>query len=794
MSSDESLRGLTSSEVKERVKRGQTNAYQARTSRTYRQILIDNLFNIFNITIALLLAILVLLGEIGDSVFAGATVVANTLIGLFQEIRAKRALDRLAKLSAGTVRVRRDTQTIDIHVDDVVQDDLIEVVPGDKIVVDGPCVWQDSVEVDESLITGESDSIDKDIGEMFTSGSFVTAGRAIMRAEKVGADSFVNKLGETASGFKFSLTPIQQKINAIVIISVVIMALFGPLLIVGGLARGDPLVDTMRNAVVLVTSFVPQGLVLATTIALSFGALRIGLQQTLVQRINAVESMGNITILCFDKTGTLTQNRLSVIDLFPLGRYAKQDSEVNRMLATYVGSLSTQNNTAGAIGAYVGGVEDGPVKVSEVAFTSARKWGASTFDDGQTLILGAPEMLVEDAAVREQASKLARQGLRVLSFVASTSPPLDAQLPAQREPVALIVLQDKLRADIHETLDEFTSHGIQLKVISGDNLETVAAIAKEARMGDGSGISGPELDAMSDDAFKETVKATKVFARISPETKRRIIATLTADGEYVAMVGDGVNDVPALKTARIGIAMYDGAQIAKDVADLVLLNNALSTLPKALHEGYATTQKIYATAKMFLTRNMYMILLFIMVGFMGLPFPGQVRLLSWAAISTSGIPSTLVAFGLIQPRSIWKFQRQVLGYIIVSGLIGAVALATSYTVAYLTSGRDLLLARSVMSMMATIYGILIFWDVHGVIPFEPVTFKQNAREAIVGVGVAIIALAVPLVFWRLFETVVIPWRYWAFLGGVTLVSAFLLWRSTLEQTRLLNPIRALLRR
>jgi len=393
--------------------------------------------------------------------------------------------------------------------------------------------------------------------------------------------------------------------------------------------------------------------------------------------------------------------------------------------------------------------------------------------------------------LRTRAAELAGQGLRVLAFVSSASAPIDGQLPPARDPIALIVLQDQLRHDIQATLHEFKVRNIRLKVISGDNLDTVAAIARSAGMSEGAGITGPELDAMSDAQFRETVRSTSIFARISPETKRRIIATLTAAGEYVAMVGDGVNDVPALKSARLGIAMYDGAQIAKDVADLVLLDNALSTLPKALKEGYSTTQKIYATTRMFLTRNMYMILLFIMVGFMGLPFPGQVRLLSWAALITSGVPSALVSFGVIKPRAVWKFQRQVIGYVIIVGLIGAVALTTAYTVAYLTSGRDLLLARSVMTMMAVIFGVAVFWDVHGVIIFEPVTFKQNAREALVGVLVGSMAVVMPVVLVNQFDAVPIPGPYWVFLGVLSLVATFLLWRSTFEQSKLLGPIRVL---
>ena len=806
----DTLNGLTSAEVADRVRRGLTNRFQPRTSRTVAQILADNLFNIFTITLAVLLGLLLALGRVGDTLFAGGSVVANTLIGLVQEIRAKRALDKLAALSASTARVRREGQSVDLPVDQVVKDDLIEVAPGDKIVVDGPCVWEDAVEVDESLITGEADSIDKDVGDRMTSGSFVTAGRAIMRAEKIGEDSFVSQLSRTAKGFKFIPTPIQQKINAIVGVSVVGMALFGPLLIVSGMIQDEPLADTITRATILVTTFVPQGVVLATTLALTFGAVRISLQQTLVQRINAVESMANVTVLCFDKTGTLTENRLSVVEIIdltpqpplPTTREALPSSgegeshleRVKKLLSHYVSSLATHNKTAAAIEAHLGRSTGGPAKLSEVSFTSTRKWGGATFADGQTRLLGAPEVLIDDAKIHEQAAGLARRGLRVLAFAASASALAGDRLPGPREPVALIVLRDTPREDIQHTLESFASRGVRLKVISGDNVETVSAIARAAGMTIYGTLTGAQLEAMSPAAFAEAAQTANVFARITPETKRRIVAALAARGEYVAMVGDGVNDVPALKAARLGIAMYDGAQIAKDVADLVLLNNALSTLPHALTEGYKTTQKIYSTAKMFLSRNLYMILMFIMVGFMRLPFPDQVRPLSWAAISTTSIPAVFITFGLLRPRPIRKFQRQVLGYNLIAGLIGAVALTLAYTLAYLASGQDTELAQSVLAIMALLYGVLIFWDVHGVILFEPITFRQNAREAATGIGIAVFTLAVPVLFPGFFQMAVIPISYWIGLAALTVVAAFVLWRSTFEQTKLLAPLRALLAR
>lgn len=782
--------GLTPEEVADRVRRGLTNHFQPRSSRTYREILRDNLINVFNITLFVLILIMLALGEFTDTIFAGAAVSLNIVIGLFQEIRAKRTLDRLAALAAGAVRVRRAGQTIDVPLEQVVQDDLIEVAPGDKIVVDGPCIWQDALEVDESLITGESDPISKQVGDGLTSGSFITAGRGLLRAEKIGAESFANQLGRTAKGFQLKPTPIQQKINAIVTLLVVGMAVFGLMLLIAGLTERLLFRDTVRNVVVLVTTFVPQGLVLATTLALSFGAIRISRQRTLVQRINAVESMANVTVLCFDKTGTLTQNKLSVVDLLPLGAYTIP--QTRQLLVQYVSTLATQNKTASAIEDYVGRSSGGPLKVSEVPFTSTRKWGASTYADGVTLLLGAPEILIEDGNIRRRANQLAAQGLRVLAFAVSSAVPIDAQLPVERQPIALITLRDLPREDIAATLRAFSERGVQLKVISGDNAETVCAIAQTAGLNITHIVTGAELEAMTPAEFDQTAKSAGIFARVTPDTKRKIVSALARQGEYVAMVGDGVNDVPAMKAARLSIAMNDGAQIAKDVADLVLLDNALTTLPLALSEGYRTTQKIYATVKIFLTRNLYLILLFIAAGFMGLPFPGHIRQISWIAITTTGLPAALIALEFTRPRAVRNFQRHVLGYVAIAGLIGAAATTVVYAASYLISNRDIALAHALLTLTAISYGTLIFWEVHGIVVFEPGTFKRQPRESLVGLGLLIVAVGVPRLYPELFEIPLISFPYWIGSGLLIVIAAYLLWRSTFEQSRLLAPFRTLM--
>jgi cation-transporting ATPase E len=785
------MAGLTAAEVAERTARGATNAYRPATGRSSAEILRENLVTPFNVTLVSLLAALLVLGQIGDTFLSGGAVAVNAIAGLVQEFRAKRTMDRLARQSAGTVRVRRDGTDVEIAPEAVVVDDVVDVRPGNRIGVDGTLLWGDALEVDESLITGESDLVPKVRGASLTSGSFVVAGRGLMRAERIGADSFVNQLGETAAGYKQSLTPVQRSLNAIVEISVLLMAIFGPLVFIQGYVGGVSLPDMLRNAVVIVTTFVPQGLVLATTLALSYGAIRIGMRRTLVQRINAVESMGNVTVLCFDKTGTLTENKLSLGEVVVVGGVSEADLRTD--LAAYVGNLAVENLTAAAIGDAVGRDAGGRSKAAETSFTSARKWGAMTYADGRTVVLGAPEIVASEAAVRARAREAAEQGFRVVAFAETREPAAAGQLPANLQTRGLILLRDAIRSDVGETLTALAARGISLRVISGDSLETVLAVVREVGMEITGTVTGPELDALDDAAFGAAVAPANVFARISPATKRRIAATLTRQGEYVAMVGDGVNDVPALKEARLGIAMANGAQMAKDVSDLVLLDNALATLPRALDEGILTTQKVYASTRMLLAKNVYMILAVIFIGFMALPFPGQVRQLSWVTTVTTAIPALLVSLGYIRPIPVFSFRRQVIGSVIVTGLIGALALSAAYAGAFFASGGDAALARTSLSLMVLAYGVIVMWDVHGVRPFEPRTFAAHPVEALVGVAIAVVGVAVPLAVPGFFRLEPVPPDILAGLIVGIVAVAFVYWRSTFAHPRLLEPIRILVR-
>ena len=594
---------LSSAEVRKRIQSGDSNDYEARVGRSYWDIFRDNVLNLFNLVLGSLLVIVIGLGDYATAFFAGFSVVTNTFFGMLQEFNAKRKLDQLAALAEQSVRCRRDGQWQDVPMREVVKDEIIFIQPGDRLVVDGIVLQADSLEVDESQLTGESDAIAKSPDDRVLSGSFCTAGTGIMRATEVGERSQINRLSAIARQYKLPKTPTQIKIDITVEVAVLLMLVFVPLIFITGQLLDSAFLEVVRNAVVFTTSLVPQGLVLVAILSLTIGAVKISMQQTLIQRVNAVESLANATVLCFDKTGTLTQNKLAVREILPIG--AADESQIRRDLQIALANMAHHNNTAQALARHLGETDPAnlPQKLSEIPFSSARKWSAVCLP-GQTLLLGAPERLLPaDHPHAYTAEQLARDGMRVLAFAQTSDPPdIDAGVAAWNlEPLALIVMSDQIREDIQDTLAAFRAEGLTLKVISGDNLETRARNrpgerhghrqtrlqrSRAGRHGRGASSTAPWAD-------------SQVFARIEPHTKQRIVSALRENGEYVAMVGDGVNDVPALKAADLAIVMNDGAQISKDVADIVLLNNAMSTLPRAFGEGKATTQTIFGTIEAF---------------------------------------------------------------------------------------------------------------------------------------------------------------------------------------------------
>jgi cation-transporting ATPase E len=768
---------LTSSEVAERIARGETNAYKARVGRSYWDIVRDNLLNLFNIVMGTLLLVVLLFGDYATVFFAGFSVVTNSLLGMFQEIGAKRKLDQLAALSAPEIHVWRDAQLVSVKSAQIVKDDVIPLEPGDRLVVDGRVIHSDALEMDESQLTGESDAVMKELGDPVYSGSFCIAGSGMVVATTVGKESTINKISTAAKAYRRVLTPTQQRLSLIVQLTVVLMLICTPMIFIASYLNQDSVINlnTFRDAVVFVASIVPQGLVLTAILSLTIGALRISRFQTLVQRVNAVESMANVTVLCFDKTGTLTQNKLAVAQIIPLNDYSQD--EVKTQLQLYLANLSNLNRTAAAISRYVNGHEKpqpGAVhKLREVPFTSQRKWGAVILPE-QTLILGAPERVLKQTDIEHHAEELAAQGLRVLAFARTQGDMVDGTLSEVREPIALIVLSDQVRENIQETLDAFRQQNVRLKVISGDNLETVREIAREAGMHIRYAYLGEQLEQMPDSEFQAAVLEGDLFARVEPETKRKIVAALKAQGQYVAMVGDGVNDVPALKESNLAIVMNDGAQISKDIADIVLLNNAMTTLPRAFFEGRVITQTIFGTSKIFLVKNLYSTFFFIFAGFMAMPFPINPIQISWLTFGIINLPAGLIAFRVLKPEYMQQFRRDVLDYVVTCGFIGAASMSLVYAIAYLGNERSVIEARSTMMLYLTLWGMLVFWNVHGVNIFKPRTIGERPRVFVLGLALVAITFTAAYLFPSVLDFVAPSPVEWAVVLIVFLIATMLL--------------------
>jgi cation-transporting P-type ATPase E len=771
--------GLSEAEVQDRVKSGNVNVVVLRSSRTYKDIFKENVLTLFNISFGVVLAILAAMGQVTDAIFSGMTVFSNIIVGVVQEIQAKLMLDRLALLSVQQVTVRRDGVSLIVPLHEVVRDDLIELKPGDRAPVDGGVVFSQMVEMDESLLTGESDPVPKQIDDVVLSGSFCLSGSCVFKAEKIGNESYAVKLSQSSRVYKRVFTPLQTKIDTIVQVLVLGLVVASFLHLASSLNIGLKIVDTLRYYSVIINSFVPAGLVLSISVAFALGAVAISRRRTLIQKINAVDSMNSVRVLCTDKTGTLTQNKLVVQSIIPLGD--TEDSSLRELIALYTTLMATQNSSARAMASFVGFPRSQEKKVDEVAFSSSRKWGAISLESGTTILVGSPEMLLTNPQAQEQARQISSEGLRVIavattnaSFPSGGEAVKNPSLPANLVDCGLVVLEDSLREDVIDTIAALQSKGLQIKVISGDSVETVASIARQAGIvvGEGTTFSQKQLDALDASTFIRAALSGSVFGRITPDTKRRLISAMVKRGAYVAMVGDGVNDVPAFKEAQLAIAMNDGAQISKDVADIVLLDNNLAALPQAFAAGDDIKQKILSSAKLYLTKNLMVILTISFVGFVKLPFPVEPRQMTILTMAVVGIPTILIALGMIEPKRINNFLSDVLGFSFLAGLLGALAMTLGYVLSFFYGagfGENLDglptissaifaemgkgHAQAVSTLVGMFFVLFIFWDITNVSIWKPKSLLKYKSISMLGIGMVLLSIAWMLISPDLFQVV-----------------------------------------
>jgi cation-transporting ATPase E len=673
--------GLTAAEVAERIAAGRTNDVPSRVSRGSWEIVRANVFTRINAIFGVLAVIIFSTGYLLDGLFAGL-IVANSVVGIVQELRAKRTLDRLVIVGQVRPTVRRDGVSREVPPGELVVDDVVEVGAGDQIVVDGAVLAAEALEVDESLLTGESDPVLKHPGEEVMSGSFVVAGSGAYRATKVGRESYAVRLAEEAGQFTLVDSELRRGIDKILKVVTYVLVPAGALSIYNQLSGSQALPDALRGMVAALVPMVPEGLILLTSVAFAVGVVRLGGRQCLVNELPAIEGLARVDVVCADKTGTLTENAMRLAEVRQLG---EPDVAPEIVLAALAAADPRPNASLLAI-AEASPPAPGWTAASVTPFSSARKWSGASFGEHGDWVLGAPDVLLDAGSEeRAEAERIGAQGLRVL-LLGRAGQAVDG--PGDVTPVALVVLEQKIRDDARETLDYFAEQGVAVKVISGDNAVSVGAVARTLAL---PGADAP-VDARTlpedPERLAEELEGAAVFGRVTPAQKRAMVAALQSRGHTVAMTGDGVNDVLALKDADVGVAMGAGSPATRSVAQIVLLDNAFATLPYVVGEGRRVIGNIERVASLFLTKTVYSVLLALIVGVPGLigydalpyPFlPRHVTIVGWFTI---GLPAFVLSLAPNNDRARGGFVGRVLRTAVPAGIVIGAASFTAYVLVH----------------------------------------------------------------------------------------------------------------
>ncbi|GGS04443.1 magnesium-transporting ATPase [Streptomyces aureoverticillatus] len=733
--------GLTAAEVAERVARGEVNDVPVRSSRSTTEIIRANVFTRFNAIIGVLWVIMLFVAPIQDSLF-GFVIVANTGIGIIQELRAKKTLDGLAVIGEAKPTVRRDGVAAEISTSEIVLGDLVELGPGDKIVVDGETVEADSLEVDESLLTGEADPVLKKPGDKLMSGSFVVAGGGAFTATKVGREAYAAQLAEEASRFTLVHSELRSGISTILKYVTWLMVPTSIGLIISQLVvKDDNFKESIAYTVGGIVPMIPEGLVLLTSVAFAIGVIRLGRKQCLVQELPAIEGLARVDTVCLDKTGTLTEGGMDVTELRPLN--GSEETYVRKVLGALGESDPRPNASLQAIIDAYPDSEEWRCTES-LPFSSARKYSGASFSEGNgensTWLLGAPDVLLPSGdPTLDEIEQLNHQGLRVL-LLARAAGELDAPDVAEgAHATALVVLEQRLRPDAADTLRYFEEQNVQAKVISGDNAVSVGAVAGKLGLpGAANTVDARRLP--TDQAeMAEELDANSVFGRVTPQQKRDMVGALQSKGHTVAMTGDGVNDVLALKDADIGVSMGSGSEATRAVAQIVLLNNSFATLPSVVAEGRRVIGNITRVATLFLVKTVYSVVIALLVVCSQVEYLFLPRHLTLLSTLTIGVPAFFLALAPNKERAKPHFVRRVMRYALPGGIIAAVATFATYLLArhhYTGEG-----AREAETSAATLTLFLVSLWVLAIIA-RPYTWWRIGLVAAMGLGFLLV-LVIP---------------------------------------------------
>lgn len=660
--------GLSSAQAQERADAGWANLPIDPPGKTVGQIVRSNVFTYFNMLFFFLAACVLAVGSWQNVMFMGV-VLANIAIGIVQELRSKRTLDKLTLLTAPQGAVIRDGRRRKIPTSEMVRDDIVEFSAGDQIFADAVVVAGEC-SANEALITGEADEIKKKPGDELLSGSFVVSGQCRARLTRVGADSFANRLTLEAKAAKppqqsemmRSLTRLVQVIGIAIIPLGILMAVKEIVWL--GRSVSDGVVATVASLI----GMIPEGLYLLTSMALAAGVVRLAQKRTLVHDMGCIETLARVDVLCVDKTGTVTENKMTVEDVVPLCPERFEESDIRLIMADYVAAMRADNDTMAALRRYFTGEVKQPA-IKAVPFTSAKKFGGVSFHEDETYLLGAPDVLLGERGGKyaKQIDAYSAKGCRVLLLGLYDGDPEDERPEAGLMPIALILLSNKIREEAPETFKYFAAQGVAIKVISGDNALAVSEVAKRA------GIRGAEnyVDARTletDEDIAEAVERYTVFGRVTPDQKRRFVRALKAAGHTVAMTGDGVNDVLALKEADCSVAMASGSDAACQVSHIVLLESNFAAMPSVVAEGRRVINNIERSASLFLVKNIFSFILAVITLVFTLPYPVTSAQMSLVSALTIGIPGFILAMEPNSARIKGRFLPNVVGRALPGGL------------------------------------------------------------------------------------------------------------------------------
>ena len=642
------LHGLTSSEAATRLAR--LGEPEPKASRSVASIVAANVFTLFNAILGFFFVLLLSLGLFADALF-GLIAVINSYIGIRQELKAKETLDHLALLVAPRAKAVRDGRVTEVRGEELVPGDVVRVEPGDQLVGDGVVVSSRGLTIDESILTGESDGIRKRDGDRLLSGSFCLAGSGSYEVDAVREQSHAEKVAGEARAFRHPPSPLQLEVNQVLSATAMVMVPLAVLLLLAFAVRSVDLHDAAQTAAAGLVTVVPEGLVLLMSVTLAVAAVRLARMNTLVQQMAATEALAAVDTICVDKTGTLTDGTLELVSV----EVAEETppAVAHEALARFANSAGERNKTLQTIAERYPGKPESVA--AEVPFSSAWKWSGVTLDGrgpARSYVLGAPDVLIRAGALeltpnlRHALEQHTAAGRRVVALGESAARLPDdpgTEPPPRLEPRALVVLEERLRPDATETIEFMRNQQVDLKLISGDAPQTVTAVARAVGVpGDAGVIEGPDLP---DDktALGEAAERNTIFCRITPEQKRALVGALADRGRFTSMIGDGVNDVPALKRARLAVAMGSGSQITKGIADVVLMRDQFSMLPRAVAEGRRIARNIHRLGRLYATKSVYAGLLILITAIFGFAFPFLPRHLTIAATLTIGIPSFVLA-------------------------------------------------------------------------------------------------------------------------------------------------------